>query len=94
MFDHAGQLHDPLQLQLAPPAADLRGAQRGDQLPGLALQLLGGAMHRADLLAQTRIGGFPLLLHRAQLTIEPVQALRDRAQQRLDGLLTLGGVAV
>jgi hypothetical protein len=51
-------------------------------------------MHRADLLTQPRIGGLPLLFHGAQLAVEPVQTLRDRRQQCLDGLLALGGVAV
>jgi hypothetical protein len=65
VLDHAGELDDAFQLQLSPAAADLRRAQRGDQRAGLTLQLLGGAVHGAHLLAQPRVGGLPLLLHGA-----------------------------
>src|SRR5699024_490900 len=40
--DHAAQLDDPLQLDLSPPAADLRGAQGGDELVRAVGQAGGG----------------------------------------------------
>ena len=41
VLDHPGELDHALELQLAPPPADLRRAQGVDQLTGLAAELLG-----------------------------------------------------
>ena len=51
VLDHAGHLDDLAQLQLAPSAAGLGAAQRGDEVLRLDGQLLLGAAKRVDLRA-------------------------------------------
>ena len=94
VLGHAGGLDGALELHLAPPAADLRRAQRGDQLGGLLLQLLGGRAHRAHLLQQRGVGAGAVLLDRRQLVLDTVEASRSGRHDCLDGLLALGEVAV
>jgi hypothetical protein len=86
VFDHARELHDPLQLQLAPASAHLRRPQGVDQLFGLVLQPIRAGAHRRDLLAQPRVGRLPLLLDGAQLPLHPLQRGRHRVQQLPDRL--------
>ena len=54
VLDHAGELDDALQLQLAPAAADARPLERVDQAPRLGLQILAGRVERRDALQQLR----------------------------------------
>ena len=50
--------------------------------------------HRADLLAQPGVGGLALLLHGAQLALDPLQRGGHRVQQLGDGVRPGRGVAV
>ena len=86
---HAGGLDRALELQLAPPAADLRRAQRGDQLRGLGAQLLGGLPHAVEVLAQRGLGVGAPALGRDELLLHPLQRLAHRRDHRLDRLLPL-----
>ena len=81
MLDHPGELDHPFELQLAPPAADLRCAQGVDQGLRLVLQLLGTGAHGVDLLPQPDVGALPLLLDVPQLALDPLQRCRHRVEQ-------------
>ncbi len=84
--DHAGQLDDPLQLQLAPAAARLRLAQGGAEAGRLAAQPL----LRGDELAQLLLQRAPLngavAVERSELLVGPPQRLADRRDQLLHPL--------
>ena len=56
VVEHAGELDDALQLHLAPAAADVRGAQRGDEAAGLGAELLLALGDVAQLLADRADG--------------------------------------
>ena len=62
VLDHAGQLDDALQLQLAPAAADARPFERVHELARLGAQVLAGGVERGDALQQlrARLGPAPL----------------------------------
>src|SRR5699024_9326323 len=72
---HAAELHDTLQLDLTPAAADLRGTQRGDELVGAVVEAAGGAHHRLDLAGQGGVGGGPVLLEFAELAADRAHGL-------------------
>ena len=81
--DHPGELDHALQLHLAPAAANVRRAQRGDEVarllpePVLALDDAPQELRdRADLAS-------PLLLERARLLLEALERLPDRLELRL-----------
>ncbi len=91
VLEHARQLGDPLELQLAPRAAHLRLAQGRRQGVGLAAQLLAGELDRRTCSAQ--LGGHldPGLLDLAQPRVERRQALADGRHELLGGLEPLLG---
>ena len=62
MLYHAGQFHHPAQRLLAPAAARLRPAQRGDQRLGLDPELHGVLPGDLDLLGQRGVGQVPRLV--------------------------------
>jgi len=74
-----GQLDRAPQVQLAPPAAHLRLAQRGRQRPGLALELV-------DLGVEVALPGGAGPVEVVHLVAEPVEALHHLGlvQQPLD----------
>ena len=92
VLDHAGQLDDPLQLHLAPPAADLRSAQRPGQRAGVPVQVRRRPVQRGHLLAQPGVGRGPLALHLVQVLLHPAHRVRGGRQQRvqLPGVRTIG----
>src|SRR6185312_17211236 len=73
VFEHAGQLDDALELDLAPPAADVRRSQCGPQAPGLGPQTLLPLCERAHLLGQRAVGALTLLVERPGLLVEGLQ---------------------
>ena len=89
--DHAAELHDALQLDLAPAAADLRGAQRGDQLVGAVGQAGGRARHRLHLAGQGGVADGAVLLQFAQL---PADGAHGLLQADEAGIRGVGGVGV
>ncbi len=96
VLDHAGQVDDPLELQLAPPAAHVGRAQGGDQRAGLAGHPGRPAGHGAHLLAQRGERGLPLLLGGAHLRLHAPEGRRDRVEQGgqcvgARGVVGLGG---
>ena len=54
VLDHACELDDALQLELAPAAADARTLERVHELAGLGAQVLAGGVERRDALQQLR----------------------------------------
>ena len=56
VFDHSRHLHDPLKLDLAPAAADDRGAKGADEIGRFTLQLFLGQGQGTDLFRQSRVG--------------------------------------
>ena len=82
VLGEAGELDQAAQGQLAPAAAHLRTAQRGDQIARLALQLRLAAGEGLDLRAQAREGIAPLALERLHLRFGAL----ERDAQRLDQL--------
>ena len=81
---HAGQLDDALQLDLAPPAADLRRAQRADQRAGLHAQVRRRPVQCGDLFAKARVGADPVPLDLLQALLDPQQGVGCRRQQCRD----------
>ena len=83
VVEHAGELDDALQLHLAPAAADVGGAQRGDEAAGLGAELLLALGDRAQLLADARDLVQAPVLERLRLHLELLQRLLDRGELRL-----------
>ncbi len=83
----AGELHQAAQCQLAPTAAHLRAAQRGDQIARLALQLRLAAGERLDLGAQGREGVAALALECLHLRLGALERDAQRLHQVRDGQL-------
>ena len=81
--EHAGELDDALELHLAPPAAHVRCAQRGDEAAGLLSQQLLPLHDGAQVLVDRADGREALLLERLRLLLEAVERLGDRLQLRL-----------
>src|SRR5262249_47177394 len=87
VLDHARKLDDPLQLKLAPPAANTWTFQRVDETLGFATQLLAGGIERCDLLEQLRAIVQASSLGFSNFTVDLLERPRDRRQQILDGFL-------
>ena len=85
----AGKLHQAAQRELAPAAAHLRAAQRGDQIARLALQQRLAAGERLDLGAQGGEGVAALALERLHLRLGALERGAQRLHQLRDGLLAL-----
>ena len=83
VVEHAGELDDALQLHLAPAAADVGGAQRGDEAAGLGAQLLLALGDGAQLLADAGDLVQPPVFERLRLHLELLQRLLDRRELRL-----------
>ena len=86
VLEHAGELDDALQLELAPPAADAGPLERIHEPPGLASQVLAGRIERRDPLQQLRAGLEPPALGLLDLAIDLIQRFRDRREQVLHRL--------
>src|SRR5581483_3474515 len=86
VLDHAGELDDALQLHLAPAAAHVRRAERGDEVARLGAKPLLPVGNCAQLLADRRDGAEPALLELARLALEALQGLLDRREARLGQL--------
>ena len=86
VLQHAGELDDAFQLQLAPAAADARPLEGIHQPPGLASQVLAGRIERCDPLQQLRTGLEAPPLRLLDLAIDLVQRLRDRCEEVLHRL--------
>ena len=94
VLEHAGHLHHPAELQLTPTTPGLRGAQGGDQVAGLLLQLVVRGRQVLHLLGQRRVGPLPLDLEALHPFFVLAQLLADGLEQLLDGLLPLGQLPV
>ena len=87
VLEHAGELDDALQLQLAPAAAHAGPLERIHQPAGLGLQFLAGGVERGDALDQRGT-----VLHAAALgfpdfAVDVIERRPHRRQQVLDRLL-------
>jgi hypothetical protein len=85
VLEQAGDLHDPAQLHLAPPAADVRRAQRRHQRRRLLPQEARGLVDGAHLLAQLAMGGGPRPLHAGEQPVQVVERLVHRLQSAVTG---------
>ena len=86
---HAGQLDHPLEVDLPPAAAAVRGPQRGDEVRGLAPQDVLGLGHPAHLLLQRAVGPLPVRLQLLQLGVHVLERRLDGVHQGADPFLTL-----
>ena len=86
VVDHARELDDALQLHLAPAAADVRRAERGDEAARLGAEALLPLGDRAQLLADRRDRPQALLLERLRLRLEAAERLLDRRELRVGEL--------
>ena len=77
---HSGDLDHTLQLDLTPPAADLRRPQCPGQRSGLRTEIRRGAVQRSDLLAEGGVGIDAIALHFVQRGLHSVQRLGGRLQ--------------
>ena len=75
VLDHAGELDDAPQGDLAPLAAHFGLAQSGDQITGLGLQSLLGAAHVLELRADAAEGLLAVLFDLADLLLSLLEGL-------------------
>src|SRR5262249_49115611 len=86
---HARELDEPSQRDLAPLAADLRLAQRLDEIAGLALEGTVAFAHVGQVLAQAAEVALPLDLDLPERFRSAVKRFLDRLDERLDRLFAL-----
>ena len=94
MLEHAGHLHHPSQLQLAPAATAHRLAQRPYEISRFTLKIALPGCQRAHLRGQRLICALALLLDVLDAGVELVERSLHRRDKVLDGLLTLLEVAL
>ena len=87
VIEHAGELDDALQLELAPAAADAGPLERVDQTRGLRAKVLPGRVERAQTLDELRAALRAAALGVLDLAVHLVQRLRHRREQLFDRLL-------
>ena len=87
VLDHAGELDDALQLELAPAAADAGPLERVGEAPRFVAQVLPGGVERRDLLHQLRAALDAPALGVLDLAIDLLERLGHRREQILDRLL-------
>jgi hypothetical protein len=80
VLEQPRHLDHPPQLEFTPPAADVRGAQRGDQGRGLLPQQRGGLAHGAHLFPQLAVRGRAVALHAGDQPVQVVQRLVHRIE--------------
>ena len=88
VFEHARQLDDALQLELAPAAADARPLEGVDQPLRLAAQVLPHRIERRDLLDERRAALDAPSLALLDLAVHVFERLGHRRDEILDGLLS------
>ena len=93
VLHHAGEFREPPQRHLAPLAAHLGAAQRGDEVARLALQRLLPERHAFERSAQRPERFRALLLDARDLLVRAGERLAHRGQQRGHGLLAIREVA-
>ncbi len=86
-IDHAGELDDALQLELAPAAADAGPLERVDQTRGLRAQVLARRVERAQTLDELRAALRAAALGVLDLAVHLIERFRHRREQLFDGLL-------
>ena len=86
-FEEARALEDPAQLDLAPLAADVRGAQRARELAGFGVQDLLCLRQRAQLFGELRLRAGAAAIDVDRAWRRPWSAIRAAAGQRVDRLL-------
>ena len=90
VLEHPRHLDDAAQLDLAPAAADVRPvAERADEVPGLAAQILLALGEHANLRRQIRVRPRARELELLQLAVDLRERLLDRRDEVLDRLLAL-----
>ena len=92
--DHAGELDHVAQLHLAPLAARVGLAQRGDQRSGLGAQALTGLGQRLQLRLEPTARLASLLVEPQQLRVHATELVAQRGDQLLDRLLALVQIAL
>ncbi|OPZ07119.1 MAG: hypothetical protein BWZ08_02055 [candidate division BRC1 bacterium ADurb.BinA292] len=86
-IDHAGQFDDAAQGDLAPAAADLRGAQGLDELAGFLFELALGLAEVGDLREQLAVGLRAQRLHFLNLLFVAAELFAQGGDQFADRLL-------
>ena len=87
VLDHAGQLDDAFELQLAPAAADTRTLERIDQPSRFGLQVFANRIERRDTLQQARAVLHAPALRILDLAVHTFERVRHRGEQIVDRLL-------
>ena len=95
VLDHAGELDDALQLQLAPAAADAGPLERVDQPARFGLQILADRVERRDALQQRwRRSCDAAPLGVLDFAVDLLERFRHRREQIFDRLLARVDVSV
>src|SRR4029077_4483567 len=90
VLEHAGHLDDAAELDLAPAPADVRPvAERADEVPGLAAEVLLALGEDADLGREIRVGAGARDLELLELAVDLREGLLDRRDEVLDRLFAL-----
>src|SRR6185503_11695840 len=87
VFEHAGELDHPFQLDLAPTPTDTGPLERIDQAARLGLEMLTGQIERGETFGQRGAALDPAALGTLDFAVDLVERLLKRAEQMLDGLL-------
>src|SRR5205085_6544935 len=87
MFEHAGEFDHPLQLDLAPAAANAGTFERVDQTPRFALEFLANRIERGDALEQAGALLNAAALGSLDLRVHTFDSLCHRREQIFDRLL-------
>ena len=95
MFEHAGELDDTAQLQLAPAAAGVRCAQGLGEIAGLLLEQAMGLRHELEVLRQRLMVALALGLDLLELGVDAGEGFVEWADEGLDRGLAQreGGIA-
>ena len=94
VLDHPGHLHDPLELDLAPAAADGGRAEGPDEIRRLALQSALGEGQRLELLGERCIGRGADLFDLADPAVDLFEGFLQRLDELVDRPLAGGQVVL
>ena len=93
MLDHAGELDEAAQRDLAPLAAHLRPAQRAHEVARLGAQGVLARRQRLELRADAAVRLAARLVELLQLALGARERLADRRDETVDRLLARGEIA-
>ncbi len=84
MLDHPGELHHPSELDLAPPPANVRRTEGGDEVVRLAPETQLVLAKAPDGLGERAVGLLPRALEGAHLRLHLPERLAERCDVRVE----------